>query len=98
MPVELGKRAGLDSGVVIRAQREQCIRRLITLLTVPEPEDRQTAICALGRIGPEAQAAVPALMTALQDPDPDVRVLLPVPWGRLVNRNKLRKNHEVLHS
>src|SRR5437867_5222939 len=36
-------------------------------------EERWTAATLLGQIGPEARAAVPALIEALKDPDPHVR-------------------------
>jgi HEAT repeat protein len=49
------------------------INRLIKQLTDKNPEVRQKAAFALGKIGPKAEAAVPALSKALKDENFDVR-------------------------
>ena len=53
--------------------RMQSIQRHLLGLAAPEPLDRQHAVSALGRIGPAAPEAVPALMAALRDPEGKVR-------------------------
>ena len=50
---------------------EKVLPRLIEALKVPEVRARAAAI--LGRIGPKAKRAVPALAEALADPDPETR-------------------------
>jgi hypothetical protein len=75
VPHELAKLAGLDPEAVKRAQIQQRVRRLIFNFSAPdaEAEDRVPAAEALGRIGPEAKEAIPALVKALRDEDKNVR-------------------------
>ena len=71
---ELGRRAGLDPKVLERIRMEQRIQQLIHQLGFTESSDRNYAANALGRIGPDAKAAVPALIEALNDQDEGVRL------------------------
>src|SRR6516165_4799852 len=48
------------------------IGRLVEMLKDPEKNVRRSAADALGKIGPNAAEAVPALATALEDLDKDV--------------------------
>jgi len=52
-------------------------------LKSPQPLVRQNAALALGEVGPEAKAAVPALAEALRDPEWVVRRQAAVALGRL---------------
>src|SRR5262245_51328408 len=49
----------------------------------PEPRQRRQAAYALGRIGPPAQDAVPALIAALRDGDSEVRWQVTQALGRI---------------
>jgi HEAT repeat protein len=69
---ELAERAGLDIEAIKRTQKEQRIQRLINQLNVPENDDRRYAAQALREIGPEAKAAVPALIETLKDKNEEV--------------------------
>ena len=70
---ELASRAGLDPEAIERAKRDQRIQRLISLLQVPEAEDRGNAADSLRMIGPDAKAAALALALALKDKVASVR-------------------------
>ncbi|GAB4374860.1 MAG: hypothetical protein Kow00121_19840 [Elainellaceae cyanobacterium] len=69
----LGKLAGLDLEALEQEQLRHRVRRLISNLSLPHPEDRLFAAFALEGIGVDAKAAVPALIKALRDPNADVR-------------------------
>jgi HEAT repeat protein len=68
------------------------VEPLVVALTDPLPERRSAAAYALALIGPPARSALPALLTALDDKDVDVRrqasyaVSRLVPAGRTTSR------------
>ncbi|MTJ50426.1 HEAT repeat domain-containing protein [Dolichospermum sp. UHCC 0259] len=71
---ELGKLTGIDPDAEKTEQMKRRIRRLINDLFVPEVEDRKRAAEELGKIGIAAKSAVPALLIALKDENPGVRL------------------------
>jgi HEAT repeat protein len=80
---DLAKRAGMDIEAINRAQKEQRIQRLINQLSVPEAEDRISAVGVLGRIGSDAEAAVPILAETLRDKDEKVRGFAAMALGKI---------------
>jgi HEAT repeat protein len=52
---------------------KEAVPDLIRLLDDPDERIRKAATRALGRIGPDAAAAVPALMRTLLEPRPDAQ-------------------------
>ncbi len=58
----------------------QDVSELVKDLKDKSADVRRSAADALGRIGPEAKAAVPALSEALKDEDPDVRLSAVRAW------------------
>jgi HEAT repeat protein len=73
MADELAKRAGLDLEALEKARLEQRIQRRINELGFPDDVDRIQAAAALGKFGPEAREAVPALVGLLKDKNNEVR-------------------------
>ncbi|MBZ5626408.1 MAG: HEAT repeat domain-containing protein [Acidobacteriia bacterium] len=72
---ELAKRICFDPEVAKQSSRERRIRRLIdNLQHAEEPLDREYAANELGKLGPEAHDATPALIEALKDSNVSV-------WG-----------------
>lgn len=57
------------------------VERLIKQIESPDAEKRIIAAQALGKIGPAAEAAVPALINALADEDKNVRYLAALALG-----------------
>jgi HEAT repeat protein len=47
---------------------------LLDMLKGKDPKARYTAVSHLGKYGPEAKGAVPAIADALKDPDASVRI------------------------
>lgn len=71
---ELGKIAGLDLEALSQEQLQRRIRDLASDLSRTDPRDRAYAANELGKIGSEAKAAVPSLITrVLQDDNVSVR-------------------------
>jgi len=70
---ELEKRGGLDPELVKKTQLRRRVKRFIAELQLPDAVDRLHAAESLGEIGPEAEAAGPALIKALRH-DEDVAV------------------------
>ena len=56
-----------------RLQLQQRVRDLTANLSLPCADDRRAAANALAGIGPKAEAAIPALLSAFQDDDEEVR-------------------------
>jgi HEAT repeat protein len=73
----------MDIEAINRAQKEQRIQRLINQLSVPEAEDRISAVGVLGRIGSDAEAAVPILAETLRDKDEKVRGFAAMALGKI---------------
>src|SRR5262245_13066944 len=69
----LARLAGFDSEAIKAARLKQRIKLLLMNLDSFNPEDRRNAAEALGKIGPEAKEAVPALIAAFKDQDRGVR-------------------------
>jgi HEAT repeat protein len=75
-------------------QFERRVRRLIADLSVPEVPDRNRAAEELSRLGRDAIAAVPALVTTLLlDKDSGVRWMAALALGHVA-----RPTHDVLHA
>jgi HEAT repeat protein len=72
---ELGQRAGLDLQKLQEARVRERVAHYTEQLKARDPRDREIAAQLLGEIGPPAEAAVPALVEALQEKDPDVRAM-----------------------
>jgi len=69
---------GLSRPVEIEAmpgQHQHTVSSLVETLSDPQPDVRASAATALGQLGPDARAAVPALREALSDSRPLVRML-----------------------
>jgi HEAT repeat protein len=73
VPDELAERAGLDLERLRQARLQERIARYVHQLEATDPDDRRLAAEILGRIGPAAEPAVPALTAALMDANPSVR-------------------------
>lgn len=83
VPNELAQRGGLDSDAVKKVQMEERVKRLVFNLSVPESDDRYNASIALGKMGPDAKAAVPTLTKALKDTEGRVRAAAARALGRV---------------
>ncbi len=70
---ELGRRVGLSTETLRKAQVEQRMRRLTPLLTAGDMDDRLEAIRELGELGAPAKAILPSLIREFQDRDWRVR-------------------------
>jgi len=88
--VELVKRAGLDPQAVSTALVQQRVKDLIFRLNLPHADDRGAAPHALGTIGADAQAAVPALIEKLGDADGTVR------YAALVALRQIAPNNQTV--
>lgn len=65
---------GVGANALAAAQADPAeVQNLIRSLQNPDPIERLVAAKQLGKIGPDARAALPALQKLLQDPDEDVR-------------------------
>jgi HEAT repeat protein len=89
LPEELARLAGLDADAVKQLQTEDRLKRLVSTLGVPEAEDRHDAVVALGRMGQQAKASIPALMKALKDTDSKVRSAAARALGMMKNEARL---------
>src|SRR5262249_4614518 len=69
----LARLAGLDAEAIKVAQLKQRINILLAHMKSPDFEDRRSAAQILGRIGPEAEEAVPVMIAALNDQNGSVR-------------------------
>lgn len=67
--------------VAAQAAPDQDIGEFIEALRDVDPFVRATAAFALGRMGPAARDAIPALVEALRDEDEDVRDAAAGYWG-----------------
>jgi NACHT conflict system protein/HEAT repeat protein len=88
---KLAKLIGLDVKALKEAEVEQRVKEQIARLSLPVAEDRWNAAKALGRIGPQANAALPALMTALaSDKDEEVRIAAAISLGEIGTGDAVR--------
>ncbi|MBT9313152.1 HEAT repeat domain-containing protein [Leptothoe kymatousa] len=81
--------AGLDPEVLATERLRRRIRRLMSDLSVAEPEDRQRAAREIGKIGADAKDALTALIKTAQDLDGDVRASAIQSIGKLGQSSEL---------
>ncbi len=78
VPVEISdaiaRLAGFDSEAINSARLKQRIKLLLASMNSPYSDDRRRAAEIFGEIGPDAKAAVHALIAALKDQDVNVRL------------------------
>ena len=70
---ELAKRAGLDTEAAREARLARRVERLAAILHAAEPALRHAAAIELGKMGRDAELALPALKATCDDPDEEVR-------------------------
>ena len=80
---ELANLVGLTADMVREADTKQRVRLNVVRLRSTNAWERMSGADALGAIGPEAKAAVPALAQALKDKDCDVRLYAAVALGKI---------------
>jgi HEAT repeat protein len=81
---ELAKRTGLDLKELKKLEIEHRVNEQIARLSLPVAEDRSNAARALAKIGPQAKAALPALLAALaSDKDSEVRIAVAFSLGEI---------------
>jgi HEAT repeat protein len=59
--------AGIGLGHLAAGPKAQAVPAVVALLRHKRPEVRESAVLALGRIGPEAKSAIPALVEACNE-------------------------------
>ena len=81
----------------ITGEPETPVNLLQQVLKGADPEARRNAVRILGQMGPDAKAAVSALLTLTQDEDPELRAasmeslqrINPAAWAQLEQRKRL---------
>ena len=85
---KLEQLAGLDPEVLAAERLKRRIRRLISDLSISDPEDRQRAAKEIGKIGTDAHNAIVALVKASKNPSFMVRASAVQAIGKLGNSSE----------